>query len=66
MSKHKDEIRFWHMLDHAREALAMIQGKERSNLDSNRMLELSLAGVSQPVERGEKIADEGGFCLIDI
>ena len=32
----------------------------------SRRLELSLAGVSQSVKRGEKIADEGGFCLIDI
>ena len=28
--------------------------------------ELSLAGVGQLVKRGEKIADEEGFCLIDI
>jgi CII-binding regulator of phage lambda lysogenization HflD len=27
----------------------------------SRRLELSLAGVSQSVKRGEKIADEGGF-----
>ena len=32
----------------------------------SRRLELSLAGVSQSVKRGEKIADEGGFCLIVI
>jgi len=42
MSQHKDEVRFRHMLDHAREAMAMIQGKERLDLDSDRMLELSL------------------------
>ena len=27
MSQHKDEIRFRHMLDHAMEAVAMVQGK---------------------------------------
>ena len=32
---------------------------------SNR-LELSMAGISQTVGRGEKIAEEEGFCLIDI
>ena len=42
MSQHNDEIRFRHILDHSREALGMIQGKKRSDLDSNRMLELSL------------------------
>ena len=31
----------------------------------SKRLELSLASVSQSVKRGEKIADEGGFCLID-
>ena len=42
MSQHSDEIRFRDMLDHAREALSMIRGKKRSDLDSERMLELSL------------------------
>jgi len=32
----------------------------------SRKLELSLSGVSQSVGRGEKIAEEEGFCLIDI
>lgn len=30
------------MLDHGREALQMIQGRERRDLDHNRMLQLSL------------------------
>lgn len=42
MSQHSDEICFRYMLDHAREALSMIRGKKRSDLDSERMLELSL------------------------
>ena len=42
MSQHKEELRFLHMLEHAREALAMVQGKRRSDLDNDRMLELSL------------------------
>jgi len=32
----------------------------------SRKLELSLPGVSQSVKRGEKIADAGGFCLVNI
>jgi hypothetical protein len=43
MSQHSDEVSFRHMLDHASEALEMVQGKNRSDLDNNRMLELSLA-----------------------
>ena len=57
MSQHKDEIRFRHMLDHAREALAMIQGKERSNLESDRMLELSLVRLVEII--GEAAARVG-------
>ncbi len=37
-----------------------------SMMELSRKLELSLAGVSQSVGRGEKIADAEGFCLIDI
>ena len=38
MSQHSDEVRFRHMLDHAREALVMVQDKNRLDLDNNRML----------------------------
>jgi len=37
-----DRIRLQHMLDAANEALGFIQGKNRSDLDTNRMLVLSL------------------------
>ena len=42
MPRVNSRLRFRHMLDHAREAVAMIKGKERLDLDSDRMLELSL------------------------
>lgn len=42
MQQHKDFIRLRHMLDHAMEALEMVRGKERSELNTNRMLELAL------------------------
>jgi uncharacterized protein with HEPN domain len=35
-------IRYRHMLDHAREAVALAQGKTRSDLDVDRMLNLAL------------------------
>jgi uncharacterized protein with HEPN domain len=57
MSQHKDEVRFRHMLDHAREAVAMIQGKERSDLDSDRMLEISLIRLVEII--GEAAARVG-------
>ena len=37
-----DEVRLRHMLDAAREALSFIEGKNRSELDANRILVLSL------------------------
>lgn len=42
MTRHNPIVRFQHMLDHAKEALEMIKGKSRSDLESNRQLELSL------------------------
>ena len=37
-----DEIRLRHMLDAAQEALSFVQGRDRSKLDTNRQLVLSL------------------------
>ena len=42
MSNDKDLIRLQHMLDYAREALSMADGKTRADLDSDRRLNLSL------------------------
>ena len=42
MSRRESHISFRQMLDHAREALAMSQGKTRHDLDANRMLNLAL------------------------
>jgi uncharacterized protein with HEPN domain len=42
MSRHETVVRLRHMLDHAREAVAMAQGKTREDLDTDRQLNLSL------------------------
>jgi uncharacterized protein with HEPN domain len=42
MSHHESAVRLRHMLDHAREALALIHGKERLDLDTDRKLNLAL------------------------
>jgi len=44
MSKHNDEVRLRHMLEHAREAVALVAGKDRSDLDTSRMLSLAWSG----------------------
>lgn len=57
MSQHKDEIRLRHMLDHAMEAMGMVQGKKRSDLNSDRMMELSLVRLVEII--GEAAARVG-------
>ena len=47
MSAHDDEISLRHMLDHAREAVALLQGRTRTNLDADRLLTLALVQLSQ-------------------
>jgi len=49
MSRRERAIPLRHMLDHAREAHAMIEGKSRSDLDSDRMLNLSLVRLLEIV-----------------
>jgi len=42
MTQHNDMIRLQHMLDHAKEAVALIAGKDRAELQHDRVLELAL------------------------
>jgi uncharacterized protein with HEPN domain len=42
MSRHEGDIRLRHMLDHAREVVAMASGRTRGELDTDRQLNLSL------------------------
>jgi hypothetical protein len=53
MTRHDDTVRLRHMLDHAREAVAMLAGKERADLQSERMLELAFSScVLRPASCG--------------
>ena len=42
MSRHESLVRFRHILDHAREAVAMVAGKTRADLDIDRKMNLAL------------------------
>ena len=42
MSKHEDAVRLRHMLEHAREAVALMQDKSRSDLENSRLHALAL------------------------
>ena len=47
------------MLDHAREALKMVEGKERSDLKEDRMLELALVRLIEIIgEAAVKVSSE--------
>ena len=60
MTQHDDMVRLRHMLETAREAVAMIEGKERSDLRSERMLELSLIRLIEVFgEAAARVTHEG-------
>lgn len=42
MSKHDDGVRLRHMLDAARKALEFVQGRGRTDLDTDEMFELAV------------------------
>jgi uncharacterized protein with HEPN domain len=47
MQQVKDLVRLRHMLDHAREAVGLVQSKSRSDLDSDRLLGLALVRLME-------------------
>ena len=49
MTHHDDEICFRHMLDHTREACGLVKGKNRSDLQEDRILELALVRLIEIV-----------------
>lgn len=60
MTRHDDRVRLRHMLDHAREAVAMITGKGRIDLQRQRMLELALVRLIEIIgEAAARVSPEG-------
>ena len=49
MSRHETDVRLRHMLDAAREAAQMAQGRTRADLDTDRPLNLSLVRLLEVV-----------------
>lgn len=49
MSRHDDRATLLHMLEHAREAVGMAEGRKRADLDADRMLELALTRLVEIV-----------------
>jgi uncharacterized protein with HEPN domain len=49
MTRHSDQARLRHMLDHAVEAVALTHGRTREDLDADRLLNLSLVRLLEIV-----------------
>ena len=59
MTRRDEEIALRHMLDHAREAVEMVSGHVRSDLDDSRMLELALVRLVEIVgEAAGRVREE--------
>jgi len=59
MSQHSDILKLRHMLDHAREAVALISEKKRIELQNNRVLELAVTRLVEIVgEASAKLSPE--------
>jgi uncharacterized protein with HEPN domain len=60
MPRHDDSVPLLHMLDHAREAVAMIAGKGPDSHEKERMLELSLIKLVENIgEAAARVSQEG-------
>jgi len=59
MSEQREYIRLRHMLDHAREAVALAAGRARTDLDRDRLLELALVRLLEIVgEAASRVSPE--------
>jgi uncharacterized protein with HEPN domain len=59
MLNYKDHTRLKHMLDYSREALALIEGKDRKELDQDRTLNLALVRLLEIVgEAANRVSSE--------
>ncbi|MBM4329558.1 MAG: DUF86 domain-containing protein [Deltaproteobacteria bacterium] len=60
MSHHEDETRLRHMLDHAAEAIEMVRGRTRRDIDADRQLNLALVRLLEIVgEAAARVSHEG-------
>ena len=59
MTQHNDMIRIRHMLDHAEEAVALVAGKDKRELQHDRVLELALIRLVEIIgEASAKVSSE--------
>ncbi len=58
MTRHDDNVRLRHMLDHAQEAVELAEGKRRDDLDGDRLLELGLTRLLEIVGEAANLVSE--------
>ena len=59
MTQHNDQIRLQNMLDHSREAIKFVTGKNRGDLGKDRILELALVRLVEVIgEAATKISKQ--------
>lgn len=59
MTRHDPMVRVRHMLDHAREAVEMVRGRSRLDLDTDRQLNLALVRLMEVVgEAAARVPEE--------
>ena len=59
MTQHNDMIRLRHMLDHAEEAVALVAGKDKTELKHDRVLELALIRLVEIIgEASAKVSSD--------
>jgi uncharacterized protein with HEPN domain len=67
MSQHNTSVSLRHMLDHALEAVAMVKGKTRADLDKDRQLNLALVRLLEIIgEAATRIPKEDQVRYPDI
>ena len=67
MSEHDDRLPMYHMLEHARDAVEMIRGRTRSELDTSILLQHALVHVIQVVgEAATRVSQAGRLAHPDI
>lgn len=55
----RDELALRHMLDHAKEAVELVRGKSRADLDTNRVLNLALVRLVEIIgEAANRISQD--------
>jgi len=60
MSRRDDSVPMRHMLDHAREAVSMVSGRSRRELDTDRMLQLALTRLVEIIgEAAKRVTPDG-------